>query len=58
MRPLDPAGRPFLILSSRQRGHSMPLLRQVDGLEPNTWTVDYLQEGPEAWTLRLTRAES
>lgn len=35
-----------------------PLLRQVDGLEPNTWTVDYLQEGPEAWILRLTRAGS
>lgn len=35
-----------------------PLLRQIEGLEPGTWTVDYLQEGPEAWTLRLTRAES
>lgn len=35
-----------------------PLLRQVEGLEPGTWTVDYLQSGPEAWTLRLTRAES
>ena len=35
-----------------------PLLRQIDGLEPGTWTVDYLEEAPEAWTLRLTRAES
>lgn len=35
-----------------------PLLRQIDGNEPDTWTVDYLEEGPEAWTLRLTRAGS
>lgn len=35
-----------------------PLLRQVEGLEPDTWSVDYLEEGPEAWTLRLTRAGS
>lgn len=35
-----------------------PLLRQIDGHEPDTWTVDYLEQGPEAWTLRLTRAES
>lgn len=35
-----------------------PLLRQVDGLEPDTWSVEYLEKGPEAWTLRLTRAES
>lgn len=35
-----------------------PLLRQIDGHEPDTWTVDYLEEGPEAWTLRLTRAGS
>jgi len=35
-----------------------PLLAQVDRLEPNTWTVTYLEEGPEAWTLRLTRAEA
>lgn len=33
-----------------------PLLRQIDGLEPNTWGVEYLERGPEAWTLRLTRA--
>lgn len=35
-----------------------PLLRQIDHLEPDTWTVEYLVEGPGAWTLRLTRAES
>ncbi|WP_277453363.1 DUF2249 domain-containing protein [Janibacter sp. DB-40] len=35
-----------------------PLLRQIDGHEPDTWTVDYLEQGPEAWTLRLTRGES
>lgn len=34
-----------------------PLLRQIDGIEPATWTVTYLVSGPEAWTLRLTRAE-
>ncbi len=33
-----------------------PLLKQVDGLEPNTWSVEYLVSGPDAWTLRLTRA--
>lgn len=33
-----------------------PLLRQVEGLEPGAWSVEYLVEGPEAWTLRLTRA--
>lgn len=33
-----------------------PLLRQVQGLEPGVWSVEYLVEGPEAWTLRLTRA--
>ncbi|KRE39283.1 hypothetical protein ASG73_02810 [Janibacter sp. Soil728] len=33
-----------------------PLLRQVEGLEPGVWSVEYLVEGPEAWTLRLTRA--
>lgn len=35
-----------------------PLLRQVEGLEPDTWSVEYLQQGPDAWTLRLTRAQS
>ncbi|WP_338748969.1 DUF2249 domain-containing protein [Janibacter alittae] len=34
-----------------------PLLRQVEGLEPDTWNVEYLEEGPDTWTLRLTRAE-
>lgn len=33
-----------------------PLLRQVEGLEPGVWSIEYLVEGPEAWTLRLTRA--
>lgn len=33
-----------------------PLLRQVEGLEPGTWSVKYLVPGPDAWTLRLTRA--
>lgn len=35
-----------------------PLLRQVEGLEPGVWSVEYLVPGPDAWTLRLTRAES
>lgn len=35
-----------------------PLLRQIEGLEPDTWTVEYLEQGPQAWTLRLTRARS
>ncbi len=35
-----------------------PLLRQIEGLEPDTWTVTYLVTEPEAWTLRLTRAEA
>lgn len=35
-----------------------PLLRQVEGLEPGTWSVEYLEKGPDAWTLRLTRAEA
>lgn len=35
-----------------------PLLKQVVGLEPNTWSVEYLVSGPDAWTLRLTRASA
>lgn len=35
-----------------------PLLRQIEALEPDTWTIDYLETGPEAWTLRLTRTET
>ncbi|UTT65936.1 DUF2249 domain-containing protein [Janibacter sp. CX7] len=35
-----------------------PLLRQIEGLEPGVWSVEYLERGPEAWTLRLTRAAS
>ncbi|MEN3123490.1 DUF2249 domain-containing protein [Janibacter sp. LM] len=35
-----------------------PLLRQVEGLEPGVWSVEHLVPGPDAWTLRLTRAAS
>lgn len=35
-----------------------PLLKQIEGLEPDTWSVEYLIEGPDAWTLRLTRASA
>lgn len=34
----------------------VPLLAQVDAREPGTWSVTYLERGPEVWTLGLTRA--
>ena len=34
----------------------LPLLRQLEGREPGTFSVEYLERGPEAWRLRLTRA--
>ena len=52
-------------ISAIQGGHSIdliaphdpqPLLRQIEGLEPGVWSVEYLERGPEAWTLRLTRS--
>src|SRR5690625_1760218 len=33
----------------------LPLLRQIEEREPGAFTVTYLQEGPEDWTVRLTR---
>ncbi|PFG40192.1 uncharacterized protein (DUF2249 family) [Georgenia soli] len=32
-----------------------PLLAQIEQREPGAFDVRYLQSGPEAWTLRLTR---
>ncbi|UNX54593.1 DUF2249 domain-containing protein [Georgenia sp. TF02-10] len=34
----------------------LPLLAQIEQREPGAFTVEYLEEGPEAWRLRLTRA--
>lgn len=34
----------------------LPLLRQLEGREPGTFSVEYLERGPEAWRLLLTRA--
>lgn len=36
----------------------IPLLRQLEGREPGAFAVDYLQRGPEAWRLLLTRREA
>ncbi|RPF27224.1 DUF2249 domain-containing protein [Georgenia muralis] len=33
----------------------LPLLAQVEQREPGAFEVAYLEEGPEAWRLRLTR---
>lgn len=33
----------------------LPLLRQLEERHPGTFTVDYLQRGPEAWRLQLVR---
>ena len=33
----------------------LPLLAQIEQREPGAFAVEYLEEGPEAWTLRLTR---
>ncbi|MFD1506287.1 DUF2249 domain-containing protein [Georgenia yuyongxinii] len=33
----------------------VPLLAQLEQREPGAFEVAYLQEGPEDWTLRLTR---
>lgn len=32
-----------------------PLLAQIEQREPGAFDVRYLESGPEAWTLRLTR---
>lgn len=33
----------------------LPLLAQIEAAEPGGFAVDYLERGPEAWTLRFTR---
>ncbi|WP_127126017.1 DUF2249 domain-containing protein [Georgenia sp. SYP-B2076] len=33
----------------------LPLLAQIEAREPGAFAVSYLQEGPEAWKLRLAR---
>lgn len=33
----------------------VPLLRQVEERHPGAFSVTYLTEGPEHWTVRLTR---
>ncbi|PYF98399.1 Uncharacterized conserved protein, DUF2249 family [Georgenia satyanarayanai] len=33
----------------------LPLLAQVEERQPGAFAVTYLVEGPEAWTVRLTR---
>lgn len=33
----------------------LPLLRQQEARDPGAFTVSYLQRGPEAWRLLLTR---
>nr|WP_235535507.1 DUF2249 domain-containing protein [Oerskovia sp. Root918] len=33
----------------------LPLLAQVDARWPGTFTVDYLERGPETWALAFTR---
>lgn len=54
----------FGALSAIQVGHSMdlvaphdpkPLLAQIDDREQGAIDVNYLEQGPQAWTLRLTR---
>lgn len=35
----------------------LPLLAQLEERQPATWQIAYLVEGPEAWTLRLTRSK-
>lgn len=36
----------------------VPLLRQLEGRAPGVFEVDYLQRGPDAWRLLLTRASA
>lgn len=33
----------------------VPLLHQIDEEHPDTYAVDYLDRGPEAWRLRFVR---
>jgi uncharacterized protein (DUF2249 family) len=35
----------------------LPLLAQLERTHPGAFTVSYLERGPEAWTIRLTRAQ-
>lgn len=34
----------------------LPLLAQLETSRPGAFVISYLERGPEAWTLRLTRA--
>jgi uncharacterized protein (DUF2249 family) len=34
----------------------LPLLAQLESSRPGDFAVSYLENGPETWTLRLTRA--
>ena len=33
----------------------LPLLAQLERNHPNTFSISYLESGPDVWTLRLTR---
>ena len=53
-RPLDAVGEGGgLVLVAPH--DPLPLLRQLEERHPGTFTVDYLQRGPEAWRLQLVR---
>ena len=34
----------------------LPLLAQLESSRPGDFAITYLENGPEAWTIRLTRA--
>ncbi len=36
----------------------LPLLAQIEGREPETFTMEYLQRGPEAWRIAIVRRAS
>ena len=49
--------RPCFALDLIAPHDPLPLLAQLERTHPGAFTVSYLERGPEAWTIRLTRAE-
>lgn len=46
-----PAGRALVLVAPHD---PLPLLRQIESRHPDTFTVEYLERGPEAWRLLLS----
>ncbi|MCZ2527582.1 DUF2249 domain-containing protein [Streptomyces sp. HB2AG] len=47
-----PAGRAMVLVAPHD---PLPLLAQIEDRDPGAFSVEYLERGPQAWRLRLTR---